>query len=222
MAMVAGVAIAATACGASGGATMAQPAAGQPSAWGGPVVVNCGAGQQASIRPVVMNGQSVSQVECVASPASAAVLPQTMVETAAMAPGTPGMPFAPAGYANVVATGQPASYVPIGAVSALPQAQMLPATYAAPVYPAPVAVQSVQPVATRVARVADDDYVTYRPARRRAPPRSVKKSAVIIGSSAGVGAGIGAAAGGKKGALIGALIGGGGATLWDQITRARK
>jgi hypothetical protein len=47
----------------------------------------------------------------------------------------------------------------------------------------------------------------------------VKKSAVIIGSSAGVGAGVGAAVGGKKGALVGAVIGGGGAALWDQITR---
>jgi len=49
--------------------------------------------------------------------------------------------------------------------------------------------------------------------------RSVKKSAIIIGSSAGVGAGVGAAVGGKKGALIGAAIGGGGAAIWDQITR---
>ena len=53
-----------------------------------------------------------------------------------------------------------------------------------------------------------------------APP--VKKSAIIIGSSAGVGAGLGAAIGGKKGALLGAAIGGGGATLWDQITRRKN
>jgi hypothetical protein len=57
---------------------------------------------------------------------------------------------------------------------------------------------------------------------RRAPVRSVKKSAIIIGSSAGAGAGVGAAIGGKKGALIGAAIGGGGATLWDQVTRRRN
>ena len=37
------------------------------------------------------------------------------------------------------------------------------------------------------------------------PKRAVKKSAIIIGSSAGAGAGIGAAVGGKKGALIGAV-----------------
>jgi hypothetical protein len=50
----------------------------------------------------------------------------------------------------------------------------------------------------------------------------VKKSAVIIGSTAGVGAGLGAAIGGKKGALIGAAIGGGGATVWDQVTRRKN
>jgi hypothetical protein len=68
--------------------------------------------------------------------------------------------------------------------------------------------------------------VVYRqPARTVRQPRvvdsgrSVKKSAIIIGSSAGVGAGVGAAVGGKKGALIGAAIAGGGAAVWDQITR---
>jgi hypothetical protein len=68
--------------------------------------------------------------------------------------------------------------------------------------------------------------VVYRPAQTvRAPAhrvqrgRSVKKSALIIGSSAGIGAGVGAAVKGKKGALIGAALGGGAATIWDQITR---
>jgi hypothetical protein len=55
----------------------------------------------------------------------------------------------------------------------------------------------------------------------RASGRSVKKSAIIIGSSAGVGAGVGAAIGGKKGALIGAAIGGGSAAIWDQVTRRK-
>lgn len=64
--------------------------------------------------------------------------------------------------------------------------------------------------------------VSYQPAERvYKPKRSVKKSAIIIGSSAGVGAGVGAAIGGKKGAGIGALIGGGGAAIWDQITRRK-
>lgn len=56
---------------------------------------------------------------------------------------------------------------------------------------------------------------------RRDEGRSWQKSAVIIGSSAGIGAGVGAAAGGKKGALIGAAIGGGGAAIWDQVTRRK-
>jgi hypothetical protein len=66
---------------------------------------------------------------------------------------------------------------------------------------------------------------SYQRAERvvvRQPKRSVKKSAIIIGSSAGVGAGIGAAVGGKKGAGIGALLGGGGAALWDQMTRRKQ
>lgn len=56
---------------------------------------------------------------------------------------------------------------------------------------------------------------------RASSGRTWKKSAVIIGSSAGIGAGVGAAMGGKKGALIGAAIGGGSAAIWDQVTRKK-
>jgi uncharacterized membrane protein len=79
-------------------------------------------------------------------------------------------------------------------------------------------VSAARPV--RAEQIVYDD----RPVRtvRRAPVRSTKKSAVIIGSSAGAAAGIGAVIGGKKGALIGAVLGGGGATVWDQITRRRN
>jgi hypothetical protein len=49
--------------------------------------------------------------------------------------------------------------------------------------------------------------------------RSWKKSALIIGGSAGTGAGIGGLVGGKKGAAIGAAIGGGGAALYEAIKR---
>ena len=48
----------------------------------------------------------------------------------------------------------------------------------------------------------------------RRSARSWQKSALIIGSSAGVGAGVGGAVKGKKGALVGAAIGGGAATIW--------
>src|SRR5205823_500476 len=58
-----------------------------------------------------------------------------------------------------------------------------------------------QEVVTR--EIAPRRVASYQPARERVvvrqPKRSVKKSAIIIGSSAGVGAGIGAAVGGKKG-----------------------
>jgi hypothetical protein len=76
-------------------------------------------------------------------------------------------------------------------------------------------------VAARPVRAQQVVYDDDRPVRVVKPKRSVKKSAVIIGSSAGVGAGVGAAVGGKKGALIGAVLGGGGATLWDQVTRRK-
>jgi hypothetical protein len=106
---------------------------------------------------------------------------------------------------------------------------------------APVAYQpGVQPVSyVQPAALPDTQFVRapapvvvrqapQRVAYQRAPERSiekqgrsVQKSAIIIGSSAGVGAGVGAAVGGKKGAGIGALIGGGGAAIWDQITRRK-
>jgi hypothetical protein len=79
-------------------------------------------------------------------------------------------------------------------------------------------VRTVYPEREVTTRAVAPRRVNYQRVPERSiarPARSVKKSAIIIGSSAGVGAGIGAAAGGKKGALIGALIGGGGATLWD-------
>jgi hypothetical protein len=69
----------------------------------------------------------------------------------------------------------------------------------------------------------DGDILTYQPRspQRARTGRTWQKSAVIIGSSAGVGAGVGAAIGGKKGAVIGAAIGGGSAAIWDQATRRR-
>ena len=145
---------------------------------GAPVVVSCEPNQRTLVRPVVINGTTVSQVECI--------------------------------------TNAP---VPV------------PATFAAPAYREAIPVQRVAyraddlgdarvlaPQPATVARPipARQVYSEDRPVRRT---RSVKKSAIIIGSSAGAGAGVGAAIGGKKGALIGAAIGGGGAALWDQITR---
>ena len=93
--------------------------------------------------------------------------------------------------------------------------QYAPASYPARVVPAVTYAPERRVVTERP---------VYRQTSRRSVPqgRSVKKSAIIIGSSAGVGAGVGAAVGGKKGALIGAAIGGGSAAIWDQITRRKQ
>ncbi len=102
----------------------------------------------------------------------------------------------------------PAQAVPTAYGYAAPRAYSdLGDTRVVPVRTYPVAA----PVRTR--------QVVYREPVTVRRGRSVKKSAIIIGSSAGVGAGVGAAVGGKKGALIGAAIGGGSAAIWDQITR---
>ena len=160
----------------------AQPlSAGQP---GAPVLVNCEPHQRALVRPVVVNGAAVSQVECVA-----------VNQPAAYAQNQLAAPVAYGAAAYPISNTQPA-------YGGLNDAQIVPSA------PAPVTV--ARPVRTR--QVVYDE----RPVRKT---RSVKKSAIIIGSSAGVGAGVGAAVGGKKGALIGAAIGGGGAAVWDQVTR---
>jgi hypothetical protein len=145
-----------------------------------PMAVSCEPTQRAIVRPVVINGAAVSQVECVSN--------------------------------GLVAGAAPAAFQPAPAA--------IPASY----YPAAVA----QPVALDNARIvqapaaqpiAQRTVYQRAPERIVRPKRSVKTSAIIIGSSAGAGAGLGALIGGKKGALIGAAVGGGGATLWDQVTR---
>ena len=171
-------------CGAAqntaGVRTQAQEIAAAPA--GAPVVVGCEPHQRTLVRPVIINGAAVSQIECVAADPQAAALAQ----------------------ANFVAQPVPASY-----------------GYAAqPVYRdlAPAQVVPVQR-STSVARPIRTRQVVYDDPIEVKKKRSVKKSVAIIGGSAAVGAGVGALAKGKKGALIGAAIGGGGAAIWDQITR---
>jgi hypothetical protein len=178
-------------CGASqtGLAAAAQPAnVAQP---GTPVVVGCEPNQRTLVRPSVVNGVAVSQVDCVSAPELAASAQPLVAQQPAALP----ISYRPA--ASTVA----ARNADLGDTRIIPASASYPATAA-------------RPVPAR--QVVYDD----RPVQREVKPRrSVQKSAIIIGSSAGVGAGVGAAVGGKKGALLGALIGGGGATLWDQVTR---
>jgi hypothetical protein len=172
------------ACGTSDMGTVAAQSLSANQA-GVPVVVTCEPHQRTLVRPVVVNGAAVSQVECVA--AGQVTDAQMLTANSAAAAGTAYQP-----YQQVRAT-QP----------------VYDEADARVVYPA-----------TRTARPTQARQVVYREPVKQG--RSVKKSAIIIGSSAGVGAGVGAAVGGKKGALIGAAIGGGGAAIWDQVTRRDK
>jgi hypothetical protein len=174
----------ATACNTAPQATT-TPLASQTPASGTPVVVSCEPHQRTLVRPAVVNGVAVSQIECVAA-------------------------------AGVTAAAQPQAYAPAPVSYQRP---MAPRPVAAPVY-SELGDAQIVPVSNTVVRPVRTNQVVYdeRPVRRT---RSKTKSAVIIGSSAGAGAGVGAAVGGKKGALIGAAIGGGGAALWDQLTRRK-
>jgi hypothetical protein len=166
---------------------LAQPP--QNNQAGAPVMVNCEPHQRAVVRPTVVNGVAMSQVDCVAAaPAVAAPTSQ------------------PVAYAQPIAHSQPVAYRE-------PVTQVVPVS-------SDLGDAQVVPVATRTVRPVRTNQVVYdeRPVRKT---RTVAKSAIIIGSSAGAGAGVGAAIGGKKGALIGAAIGGGGAALWDQVTRRK-
>lgn len=170
----------------------AQQIAGTPA--GAPMTVSCEPNQRAVVRQVAVNGAFQSQVQC-----ESVVATPTGFAPAYAAPGTAGSFGAatPAGYQQV-------AYAP---VAPLDNTRIVQTAYPQPA------------VVTR--EVAPRRVVTQRVERVSRPTRSVKKSAIIIGSSAGVGAGVGAAIGGKKGAGIGALIGGGSAAIWDQVTRRK-
>jgi hypothetical protein len=181
-----------TACAARDGVNASSlpvsTAAAQPA--GSPVLVSCEPNQRTLVRPVVVNGAALSQIECITNAATPATQPVALQAPLAAEPVYQAAPVY-----------RQARYEP-QASSALPDARVVSA---------PEPQTAARPVPVR--------QTVYNDARPARPTRSVKKSVVIIGSSAGVGAGVGAAIGGKKGALLGAAIGGGGATLWDQLTR---
>jgi hypothetical protein len=105
------------------------------------------------------------------------------------------------------------------AAYAVPQQLVAPAMAQPVVYQTAPAPRVVRTVSTAPARSRT---VSQRVYTERRPVRSKTKSAVIIGSTAAAGAGVGALIGGKKGALIGAIAGGGGAAIWDQVTRRQN
>jgi len=152
-----------------------------------PVAVSCEPSQRAIVRPVAINGATMSQVDCVSADLAAAPAAGTATTYQTAVPAALPVNYAPTSFARP----QTASFE---------QERVVP-------------VSAPAPVARRV--------VYERPVERTIRPqkRTVAKSALIIGSSAGAGAGLGALIGGKKGALIGAAAAGGGATLWDQLTR---
>jgi hypothetical protein len=130
-------------------------------------------------------------------------------ETAGTGANTPAANFAPPAAAATPVSGTPST------APGTHRADQLPADASA----APVAADVRQPVqrSTAVSRSAEDDrprYVTKR--------RSKKKSAAIIGGSAGAGAAIGALAGGGKGAGIGAIAGGVGGLIYDRKTAKKR
>jgi tetrahydromethanopterin S-methyltransferase subunit D len=57
---------------------------------------------------------------------------------------------------------------------------------------------------------------------RRAPHRSWKKSALVIGGSSAAGAGVGALVGGTKGALVGGVAGGAAGTAYEVHKRHHR
>jgi len=110
-----------------------------------------------------------------------------------------------------------AYYQPAQPMMAAPQAYAQPVTYVPVQVPAPVpTVVQARPAARRATYRDQNDTVRYEPDTRK---RSIAKTAMIIGGSAGAGAGVGALAGGKKGALIGAAIGGGAASIYEATKR---
>ncbi len=117
--------------------------------------------------------------------------------------------YAPAGSLQPLAfnTSPTPGYGAFTPVTAAPQVVQVPQ---------PVYQTAPQPVYQTVQR-AQQTRTVYREAAR--PTRSWKKTALVVGGSAGTGAGVGAIVGGKKGALIGAAIGGGAASIYEATRR---
>ena len=167
------------------------------------------------------------------NPAPTVAVPYGTAMPAMTQPVTPALACAPhqeVAVARVIVNGAeaatltcvdlPPGYVVYPQAGLTPQA---PFVSTVPVAVQPMPVRTAPPARVRSARqvayrTADDDVVRYEPDVRQ-ERRSVAKTAMIIGGSAGTGAGVGAIVGGKKGALIGAAIGGGAASIYEATKR---
>ena len=164
-------------------------------------------------------------------PYSGSMMPVAQSVAQSAGPGVQCAPNQQATMARVIVNGQElmtlacvdrvndgmAYYQPAQPMMAAPMAYAQPISYV-PVQqaPAPQVVAPARPAARRVTYREQGDTVRYEPDTKK---RSIAKTAMIIGGSAGAGAGVGAIAGGKKGALIGAAIGGGAASIYEATKR---
>jgi hypothetical protein len=101
------------------------------------------------------------------------------------------------------------------AFNPLPGTALVPANTVAPAN----SFRSAPVVRTR--NIAPETVSTSRTVSQTSK-RSIKKSALIVGGSAGAGAAIGAVAGGGKGAAIGAMSGGVAGLIYDLATRNKN
>lgn len=168
-----------------------------------------------AILGVLAIGALVAAYGCGGADPSASLAAQAGSVAGAVAPVV--VACEPGQQAMVRSSGPGAGVSTVACVSTAPEPAWsgAQATWAQPrAIPAAASYPAARPVVT-------ERRVVYEQAPERRTPsgRTWQKSAIIIGSSAGVGAGVGGAVGGKKGALIGAAIGGGSATIWDQATR---
>jgi hypothetical protein len=131
-----------------------------------PRALACEPNQRAVIRQVAVNGAAQAQLQ------GETVAPAVIGTTGAVAP------IAPLAAA-------PTAAVPMAVPVGYTQAPLADTRFVPAVYQQPVATRTVAP-----------RRLTAPTRRSVAPKRSVGKSAVIIGSSAGIGAGVGAAIGG--------------------------